>query len=194
MKLVGLTGGIGCGKTTVLKVFRSLGVPCFVADDWAKGYYEDRDFVRQIGQHFGEEVVNSDGTLNRRSLAALVFSDSEALARLNAMIHPRVMDDFRSWAQRQESPYVILESAIIFENSLEKYLDKVITVYVELDERLRRLKIRDKASEEELRARISNQLPEEVKMDCADYVVLNYEGNPRKRQVEQIDKELRELS
>ena len=111
--------------------------------------------------------------------------------KLNALIHPRVMKDFASWASIQKAEYVIMESAIIYEYHLDKQLDKVITVYLEKEERMRRLILRDKASREQLEERMRNQLSAEEKMDRADYVILNYEGNPRVRQVTFIDNMLR---
>jgi len=191
MKLVGLTGGIGCGKTTVLEVFRTLGVPCFVADQVAGRYYDDADFLRSVRALFGDRVFLPDGSADKRAIASIVFADPAALQQLNALVHPRVMDDFRRWAAQQQAPYVILESAILYEYALDKQVDSVVAVYLEKEERLRRLELRDHASREALEARMRNQLSAEEKMDRADYVVLNYEGNPRQRQVQYIDRLLR---
>ena len=194
MKHIGLTGGIGCGKTTVAEEFRKLGVPCFIADERAASYYLNRDFCTTIGALFGSEMLDSDGYVNKKKLADKVFNDRDALLKLNSMIHPRVMDDFRHWAALQHTPYVILESAIIYEYNLDLHLDKVIAVYVEKEERLRRLQLRDNASRQQLEARMRNQLPAEVKMERADFVILNYEGNPRARQVAYINQLLTSLS
>lgn len=191
MKLVGLTGGIGCGKTTVLEVFRSLGVPCFVADQVAGAYYADPDFLHSVRALFGDRVFNADGSADKRAIAAIVFADPAALQQLNALVHPRVMSDFRRWAAQQQAPYVIFESAILYEYALDKQVDHVVAVYLEKEERLRRLELRDHASREALESRMRNQLTAEEKMDRADYVVLNYEGNPRQRQVQYIDRLLR---
>lgn len=193
MKLVGLTGGIGCGKTTVLQEFQKLGVPCFIADRHAAEYYNDNGFLADIRNLLGDSVIRSDGTADKNRIASIVFNDHDALLRLNALIHPRVMRDFSEWASRQNAPYVIMESAIIYEYQLEKQLDKVIAVYLEKEERLQRLILRDRTSKEQLELRMRNQMSAEEKMDRADFVILNYEGNPRQRQVATIDKYIRNL-
>jgi len=188
MKRIGLTGGIGCGKTTVLAEFEKLGVPCFVADAHAAKYYEESDFLSEIRDLFGEAVFNADGSANKGRIAGIVFNDKSKLLQLNGLIHPRVMSDFAEWADGQKSgtPYVIIESAILYEYGLDKPLDAVIAVYLDKEERLRRLELRDKVEREVLEARMRNQLSAEEKMDRADFVVLNYEGNPRSRQVRTI--------
>ena len=120
-----------------------------------------------------------------------MFNDRDMLLKLNTLIHPRVMNDFRQWASRQTVPYVILESAIIYEYNLERHLDQVITVYLEKEERLRRLELRDHVSRTVLEERMRNQMSAEEKMDRADYVILNYEGNPRSRQVGTINAKIK---
>lgn len=185
--LVALTGGIGCGKTTVLHEFLKLGVPCFVADQVAGAYYSDPDFLQQIRALFGNDVFRPDGTVDKQAIARIVFADPEALQRLNALIHPRVWNDFLLFAsQHPAAPYLLFESAIVYEYGFDRLVDKVVCVYVELEERLRRLEQRDHATRAQLQARIANQLSAEDKMLRADYVILNYEGNPRARQVAHI--------
>lgn len=193
MKCIGLTGGIGCGKTTVLKEFEALGIPCFVADSHAAAYYDDASFVNDVKALLGPQVVDIHGNVDKKAIAEIVFNDSDALQRLNALIHPKVMADFRQWAEFQTAPYVILESAILYEYGLDRQMDSIIAVYLEKEERLRRLTLRDHTSRAALEARMRNQLSAEEKMDRADFVVLNYEGNPRKRQVATIDSRLRML-
>lgn len=184
MKLVALTGGIGCGKTTVLEEFQKLGVPCFVADQVAGRYYDDPAFVAEVVNLFGKDVLQKDGSVDKRAIARIVFNDAHALKKLNALIHPRVWEDFKLFAESHtDRPYVIFESAITYEYGFDKMVDKVICVYLEKEERLRRLELRDKVSRTELEARMRNQWEAEEKMMRADFVILNYEGNPRKRQV-----------
>ncbi len=190
MKLIGLTGGIGCGKTTVLEEFQKLGVPCFIADRHAAGYYNDASFLSEVRNLLGDSVFRPDGSADKARIASIVFNDREALLKLNQLVHPRVMQDFASWAKKQNSPYVIMESAIIYEYRLDRQLDKVIAVYLEKEERLQRLMLRDHTTREILEQRIQNQLSAEEKMDRADYVILNYEGNPRTRQVNTINSKL----
>ncbi len=186
VKLIGLTGGIGCGKTTVTEEFRKIGIPCFIADIHAGTYYNDPSFLEQIQTLFGNTVFNNDGTADKRRIASIVFSNRDKLMALNALIHPRVMEDFRLWAANQTTPYAIIESAILYEYELYKHLDGIITVYLEKEERIRRLMQRDRESREVIELRMANQLTAEEKMDRADYVILNYEGNPRQRQVKTI--------
>ena len=192
MKHIGLTGSIGCGKTTVLKAFRTQGIPCFIADKEAGKYYNDPTFLKEIHTLFGDDVFNIDGSVNKQQIAHIVFNDKKMLSQLNALIHPRVMAEFKQWADTQQTPYVIIESAIIYEYGLEKQLDQVIAVYLDKEERLQRLELRDRVSRDVLEERMRNQLSAEEKMDRADYVILNYEGNPRARQVATIDAKIRE--
>lgn len=183
---------MGCGKTTVVAEFERLGVPAFVADKVGGSYYNDAAFLVEVRKALGEDVFDTQGNVDKKRIAALVFSDKEALARLNALVHPRVMEDFdRFCLQHADKPYVLFESAILFDYALDRFMDKTICVYLSLDERLSRLKERDHADDSALLARIHNQMPAEEMMMKADYVILNYEGNPRRRQVEYIDKKLR---
>ena len=193
MKKVGITGGIGCGKTTVVAEFERLGVPCFIADAVAAGYYRQPDFLNRLRALFGDSVFSPDGSADKQRIAARVFSDPEALQRLNALIHPRVMDDFQAFCDAHaEAPYVLFESAILYDYGFDRLMDCVVCVYLDLAERIRRLRERDHADEACIAARIANQLPAEETMLRADYVILNYEGNPRRRQVAYIDNLLRQ--
>ena len=186
-RIVALTGGIGCGKTTVLHEFQKLGIPCIVADEVAGSYYREPSFLAEIRRLFGDRVLLPDGSADKRAIAQIVFSDKNALQQLNGLIHPRVMGDLKMFAlQHVDSPYVIFESAIIYEYGFDQMVDCVVCVYLEEEERLRRLELRDHATREQLLARMRNQLSAEEKMMRADYVVLNYEGNPRERQVRHI--------
>lgn len=192
MKRIGITGGMGCGKTTVVAEFERLGVPAFVADKVGGSYYNDVSFLAEVHNALGDGVLDAEGRVDKKRIAAIVFSDKEALAKLNALVHPRVMVDFDAFCrQHADKTYVLFESAILYDYGLERYMDKVICVYLSLDERLARLRERDHAGDNVLLARIHNQLPAEEMMRRADYVILNYEGNPRRRQVEYLDKELR---
>lgn len=189
--LVALTGGIGCGKTTVLHEFQKIGIPCFVADEVAGAYYNDPTFLQQIRTLFGDSVMLSDGSADKKAIAQIVFSDHEALHRLNALVHPRVWQDFQQFVHvNAQAPYIIFETAIAYEYGFDQLVEKVVCVYLEEEERLRRLELRDHATRQQLQARMRNQLSAEEKMMRADYVVLNYEGNPRSRQVQHIHHQL----
>ena len=185
--VIGLTGGIGCGKTTVLRVFESLGVPCFIADEDAKRCYEQESFLENLRLVFGEDVFTADGGVDKKMLAQKVFSDTDNLRRLNEMIHPQVRKNFEEWCKKHsESSVLLLESAILYESGFDSMVDCVVTVYLNKDERLKRLMQRDNTTREQLLQRMGNQMPDEEKLSRADYVILNYEGNPRRRQVEYI--------
>lgn len=184
---------MGCGKSTVVAEFQRRGVPCFVADRVAGAYYDDAAFLAQLRTLFGNGIFRPDGSADKRRLASIVFADSEAMHALNQLIHPRVMLDFDLFcSQHSQSPYVLFESAILYDYGFDKLMDRVIVVYLDLEERLRRLRSRDGVGDDEIMARIARQMPAEESMMRADYVVLNYEGNPRQRQVAYIDKQLRQ--
>lgn len=186
---------MGCGKTTVVAEFARLGIPAFVADKVGASYYNDGSFLSEVRKLLGDGVFDANGMVDKRRIASLVFSDKNALAKLNSLVHPRVMSDFdRFCLQHADQPYVLFESAILFDYGLERFMDKVICVYLSLDERLARLRERDHADDGPLLDRIRNQMPAEEMMRRADFVILNYEGNPRKRQVACIDQKLRILN
>lgn len=195
MMRVGITGGIGCGKSTVVAEFAKLGVPCFVADTVAAAYYHEPAFLAQVRSLFGDRVFRPDGSADKAAIAASVFSDRQAMQALNKLVHPRVLADFDSFCiQHADSEYVLFESAILYDYGLHSLMDRVVCVYLDLPERLRRLIIRDRVSQDAINARIARQLPAEQTMLRADYVILNYEGNPRSRQVRTIDALLRQDS
>ena len=193
MKRVGITGGIGCGKSTVVTEFSRLGVHAFVADSVAATYYDDTSFLAQIRDLFGDSVFRPDGSADKRIIASRVFSDAALLRSLNTLVHPRVMADFDTFCrQHRDEPYVLFESAILYDYGFDRMMDKVVCVYLDLAERVARLRERDKVGEDQILARVANQMPAEEAMMRADYVILNYEGNPRRRQVSLIDKMLRQ--
>lgn len=189
---MGITGGIGCGKSTVVAEFARLGVPCFVADTVAAAYYSDPQFQAAVRRLLGDGVFRADGSADKRAIAARVFADKTLLEGLNALVHPRVMADFDLFChQHAEARYVLFESAILYEYGLDAAMDCMVCVYLDADERLRRLLLRDGGDVSAIRARMQSQQPAEVALMRADYVILNYEGNPRRRQVQYVDSCLR---
>ena len=185
---IGITGGMGCGKSTVVREFMALGVPCFICDIVAAGYYYDLDFLDGLRDLLGPGVFLPDGMVDKRAVAERVFADQRLLDGLNAMVHPRVREDCAAYcALHDAAPYVLFESAILYDYGFDRQMDRVVCVYLDLPSRLSRLRLRDGVGEEALMARIRRQLPAEEVMMRADYVVLNYEGNPRQRQVQHID-------
>lgn len=172
MYKIALTGGIGTGKTYLSKQFIQMGIPVFYADDEAKKMYSDPKVVESLCQLFGTEILFSDGTLNLRQLAAIVFNDEIKLQQLNACVHPWVMARFEEWATQQTSSTVMMESAIIFEGNLAHYFDKVIVVDAPLELRIQRIQQRNpELTRAEILQRMSKQWPQEEKCRKADMVI-----------------------
>ena len=175
MVKVGITGGIGSGKSTVAGIFEVLGIPVSYADREAKRIMnEDPLLVAQIIEHFGAEAYEN-GQLNRPYLAARVFSDKQKLALLNELVHPVTIREGEAWMQAQEgkTPYAIREAALIFESNSGKYLDFIIGVYAPVELRIQRTQERDGLQKEEVLLRMRNQLDEDAKMKLCDAVIVN---------------------
>ncbi len=174
---VGITGGIGSGKTTVCEIFERLGVPVYYADKQAKYLMEtDKALRESIRQLFGDEAFDAENNLNRAFIAGIVFKDEEKLLALNALVHPAVKADYDSWnaiLARKEYPYSLKEAALLVESGSYKDLDKLIVVSAPLEDRIKRVMARDNISEEQVKARIDAQLPESEKVKLADYVIDN---------------------
>jgi dephospho-CoA kinase len=174
---IGITGGIGSGKSLVSKLFKTLGIPVYNSDDRAKHLTKTNQQIKeQIFANFGSEVFDSNHELITSNLAKIVFNDSQKLDTLNAIVHPIVAQDFENWVVQQKAPYVIKEAAIIFEHSIQKSLDAVILVVCPLEIRLKHLLKRDPfRTEEDILAIISKQMSDEAKIPLADYIVNNNE-------------------
>jgi dephospho-CoA kinase len=174
MRIIGITGGIGSGKTTVCGIFAELGIPVYYADDRAKAVMvEDAELMASIVDAFGAEAYQ-DGKLNRPFLAQQVFSSEEKLARLNSLVHPAVARDFMRWVVAHEkSQYVIKEAAILFESGAYKAVQETVLVTAPEDLRIQRVVQRDGVAESVVRQRMANQWPEERKAELADHIILN---------------------
>lgn len=175
---IGVTGGIGAGKSLVCKIFASLGIPVYDADNRAKQIMiTDPVLISQIKSSFGENAYTSEGALDRSFLAEQVFGDAEKLALLNSLVHPMVGVDFEKWVQEQKhAPYVLKEAALIFESGSDKNLDTVIVVGAPEELRVRRTVIRDThRSKKQVEDIIKKQLPEEERLSKAGYKVFNDE-------------------
>ena len=174
MKVIGLTGGIGSGKSTVARVFETLGVPVFDADRAALALYdEDESLLAEVTERYGTSVLDANGRLNRAALASIVFNDSEALQQLNAMVHPRVAKKFDAWKKLQRASAVVREAAILFESRSASDCDAVIVVTAPEDLRITRVQKRNGFSEAEVRARMKRQWSEEQLIERADAVIVN---------------------
>lgn len=175
MLRLGLTGGIGSGKTTVAKIFELLGAPVYYADDEAKRIMnEDKQLRVSIQKHFGEAAYNND-ELDRAYLAAKVFHDPFQLEILNSLVHPATIRDAAGWMNRQHAAYVIKEAALIFESGASEHLDYVIGVYAPLSLRIKRTMERNDLNQDEVVKRMKNQIDEQIKMKLCDFIVYNDE-------------------
>lgn len=172
MYSVGLTSGIGCGKTLIAKVFTTFGIPVFNSDIQAKELYKDSVFLQQIVHTFGNTIIENGKFIPQR-LADIVFNDRQALETLNALIHPKVLERYKLWQSQQTSPYTILESAIIFESNWQNHFDKIINITSPLEIVIERVKLRDKISEDQILQRINNQLPTQEKEKLSDYNIFH---------------------
>lgn len=194
MLRIGLTGGIGSGKSTVAKIFETLGIPVYYADDASKRLLnEDEPLKQMIRQHFGEAVY-SNGILNRKELAAQVFDNAEKLALLNSIVHPATIKDAEEWMKAQNAPYAVKEAALIFESGSQAQLDKVIGVYAPVAVRISRVMQRDGVTREDVTSRMNRQINETIKMRLCDYVITNDEQQLLIPQVVQLDATIRQLS
>ncbi len=172
---VGITGGIGSGKSTVAKVFETLDIPVYYADDAAKRLLnEDENLKQKIQTQFGNAVYKN-GLLDRKYLADIVFASPEKLQQLNAIVHPATLQDAEQWMQQQTSPYAIKEAALIFESGAQEHLDYVIGVYSPTPLRIQRTMQRDGVTREEVIARMDKQIDETIKMRLCNFVVSNNE-------------------
>ncbi len=186
MIIVGLTGGIGSGKTTVAKMFEELGVPVYNSDKQAKKLMRSsKKLKKKIKELFGKKAYK-DGELNRGYIASQVFQDKELLDKLNAIVHPAVRKHFSKWAKKQESPYVIQETAIIFENSMHESYDRIVLVTAPEDIRLKRIIERDNITKMEILARMQNQWDDVDKMPLSNYVIENIELDVTQQKVNEI--------
>ncbi|WP_111708380.1 dephospho-CoA kinase [Lutibacter citreus] len=183
MKIIGLTGGIGSGKTTVLKLFKQLGYDTYIADDEAKKLMNsDKELISDIKLLFGAEAYK-ENKLNRPHIAAIVFEDKEKLGKLNKIVHPKVKQHFINFVKASSAKFVIYESAILFESGTYKQCDYIITVIANLNERLERIAKRDGISKKQIMARMKNQLDDEFKIKKSHFVIDNSDIIDAKSQV-----------
>jgi dephospho-CoA kinase len=176
MKL-GITGGIGSGKTSVCRVFNVLGIPVFSADPEAqKIMNEDEEIIREINRLTGKNLY-IDGRLDRSELATLIFNDPGLLSKVNSIVHPVVFEHFTSWTENQNAPYVIMEAAILFESGAWKLMDRVATVIAPVEERISRVTCRNRLTREQVMQRIRNQMDDETRIKRSDYIINNAEND-----------------
>jgi dephospho-CoA kinase len=172
---LGVTGGIGSGKTSVCRVFNVLGIPVFSADPEAREIMDkDKGIIRRINSIAGKDLY-INGSLDRMELAALIFNDDTLLEKVNSLVHPVVFDHFKRWEMEQTAPYVIMEAAILFESGASKLVDRIATVVAPLEERVERVIHRNSLSREQVMERMRNQMDDETRIKLSDYIIHNSE-------------------
>ena len=192
MLKLGITGGIGAGKTVVASFLKATGIPVYVADDEAKKLTSSSPAIKtKLIQLFGEELFAND-TLNKALLASLIFKNKENLNLVNSIIHPEVLSDFDNWVKKHnDKTLVAMESAILFESGYNKNMDLILAVTAPLEERIERIRKRNQSTREEILERISNQLPEDEKCEKSNFVIYN---DNDKAIIPQIECILQEIS
>lgn len=190
---LGITGGIGSGKSTICKLFSLLGIPIYESDAQAKNLMNNSPVINErLLSTFGNTIYREDGNLDRKKLAHIVFNSPYLLKELNNIVHPEVRRDFLCWAEKQkDAPYVIQESAILFNSGFNQIMDKTLTVTAPITERINRVIARDLASKEQVLERINNQMNDEQQIALSDYVIHNGSNDLLIVQVLKIDQILR---
>lgn len=190
MKIIGLTGGIGSGKTTVAKMFEELGISVYIADIEARKLSNRSKVIRRkLTEMLGPQAY-IDTQLNREFVAQMIFNDADLLKKVNAIIHPKVASHFKRWVKKQQGPYVIKEAAILFENGGYKQCDKTILVVAPKAVRIERLLARDNSNKAEIEARMKNQWSDSEKKKLADIIIENTHLETTRKQVLEVHKNL----
>ena len=191
MLKIGLTGGMGSGKTTVANYFEEMGVPVYIADDGAKRVMQLKEIIEEVKTAFGQSIFDGD-VLNRAKLAQIVFNDKEELAKLNSIVHPAVKRDFESWMLKYKNyDYVIYEAAILFESGRYKDCDVIITVTAPEEVRIERVIKRDKTTKEQVLSRMKMQWNDEKRISKSNFVINNNNLKVAKEEVVKILKILK---
>lgn len=174
---LGVTGGIGSGKTSVCKVFNVLGIPVFSADPVARDIMDKDAGIRlRLNTIAGRDLYRG-GELNRAELAGLIFNNQALLEKVNSLVHPLVFNNFIEWSVRQSSPYVIMDAAILFESGASKLVDRIATVVAPVKERIERVMQRNSLTGEQVRERIRNQMEDDERIKLSHYIINNSEND-----------------
>lgn len=190
-KIIGLTGGIGSGKTTIANYFMAAGIPVYIADEAARKIMQSEEIIEEIKKTFGAAIFEST-ILNREKLAQIVFNNPEKLKLLNAIIHPAVKKHFRHWIlDHKNAPFIIYEAAILFESGSYKDCDKIITVTAPMESRIQRVIQRDNSSRDQVLKRINSQWNDDQRIAKSDYVIENVSLENAKLEVDKILKILK---
>jgi dephospho-CoA kinase len=190
-RIVALTGGIGSGKTTILKLFKEKGVPCYIADEQAKKLMvENHNVIASVKNEFGEDAYNKEGQLNTNYLASQVFSNKQKLEKLNSIVHPAVRSHFIDWVKEQTFQFVIYESALVFENHQEESFDDIILVTAPVKERIKRVIKRNGISKDDIKKRMNRQMDDNLNINKATYIINNIKYKDLKYKVDIIYREI----
>lgn len=174
---LGITGGIGSGKTSVCRVFEVLGIPVFSADREAQDIMEnDDDIIAGIKSISGKDLYKS-GSLDRTELASIIFNNTTILKKVNSLVHPVVLDHFKKWTLIKSAPYVIMEAAILFESGASAVVDKIATVVAPVEQRVKRVILRNRLSQEQVMERMRNQMDDEERIRKSDFIINNSEND-----------------
>jgi len=193
-KVIGLTGGIGSGKSTVANYIASKGIPVYIADEEAKIIMEREDVKQKIQNLFTQAILNSDNTLNRKKIAKLVFNNPIKLKELNAIVHPEVQLHFKNWLEKYKNfAFIIKEVSILFETGGNKQCDKVILITAPVELRVERAMKRDNLTKKDILVRIKNQLPDSKKKELSDFIVENIDLKNTFLKIDEILKILAKL-
>ena len=174
MLKIGLTGGIGSGKSTIAKIIETLGYPVYISDSKASELINrDEEIKKHLTELLGKDIYQSDGNLDKKRLATIIFNDKEVIKQVNGIVHPAVTRDFMEWCSAQRRPFLFFESAILFEAKLENLFDYIILISTDLETRVERVISRDATTREKVIERINNQMPDEIKQSKSNFVIYN---------------------
>ena len=194
MKKIGLTGGIGSGKSYIAKQFEALGVPVYYSDKEAKELMiSDKDIIQDIKREFGDKSYHKDGSLNKPHLAGIIFNDAHKRDSINKIVHPRVKNHFEKWSLLQTAPYCLKEAAIIFETNSQSELDSILTVISDMDLRVKRTIKRDGTNRKTVFSKMKAQFSDFQRLQLTNFVIFNDRDTDLKRQILHIHKKLNEL-
>jgi dephospho-CoA kinase len=190
-KVIGLTGGIGSGKTTIANYFQAKGIPVYIADDEARKIMQSTEIIEAIKETFGNAIFEND-VLNREKLAEIVFNNPEKLKQLNAIVHPAVREHFAGWIlDHSDTPYIIYEAAILFESGRYKECDLIISVTAPIESRIQRVMQRDQSTRDQVLKRINAQWTDEQRVLKSDFIIVNETINEAKSEADRILKILK---
>lgn len=190
--IVGITGGIGSGKTTVAKIFEKMGIPIYIADEKSRERTATDPRIKSyIQETYGNELFDSDGSLKRKVLGEIVFPDKDKLKALNEVIHPIVAEDFKDWLAQQNAPYILKEAAVLFESGTYNDCDYIIVVVAPRELRIKRVMERSGLTREEIESRMNHQWSDDDKIALSDFVIRNGEDDALMPQIFEIHEDLK---